>query len=90
MKRALLLSALVAATLAAGAAYAGDRCNAPMAEWQPREALQRKLAAEGWQVSRIKTDGGCHEVRAIDARGQRVEARFDPKTLEMVRFERKH
>lgn len=90
MKRALLLSALVAGTLAAGVAYADDRCNAPMAEWQPREALQQKLAAEGWQVSRIKTDDGCHEVRAIDARGQRVEAKFDPKTLEMVGFERKH
>lgn len=89
MKRLLLLSALVAGTLSAGTASASEGCNVPMADWQPREALQQKLAADGWQVSRIGTDDGCLEVKATDDKGQRVEAKFDPKTLEMVKLERK-
>ena len=63
----------------------GNRCNAPMAEWQPRENLQQKLEAEGWQVKRIKTDDGCYEVYAIDKDGNRIEAYFDPKSLKMLR-----
>ncbi len=57
----------------------------PLGEWQPREALQQKLQAQGWQVNRIKTDEGCYEAYAIDENGRRVEAYFDPKTLTMLR-----
>jgi hypothetical protein len=46
------------------------------------------LAAEGMDVRRIKTDDGCYEVKAIDARGRRIEAYYDPRTLELVKYER--
>jgi hypothetical protein len=39
---------------------------------------------EGWQVRRIKVDGGCYEVYAVDPKGARVEAYFHPVTLEPV------
>jgi hypothetical protein len=55
-----------------------------MAEWKPREALVEKLRAEGWSIRRIKTDDGCYKVRAVDAEGRRVKAKFDPATLERV------
>lgn len=61
------------------------KCNAPMAEWQPRENLQQMLETDGWQVKRIKTEDGCYEVYALDKDGKRIEAYFDPKSLKMLR-----
>jgi hypothetical protein len=42
------------------------------------------LTAKGWKVRQIKVDGGCYEVYALDDKGARVEAYFDPRTLEPV------
>lgn len=76
------------ASLGTGEAFASDdRCNVPLAEWQPRESLQEKLGADGWKVNRIKTDDGCYEVEAVDDQGREVEAYFDPKTFELVKME---
>ena len=88
MKPALLASVVALGTLSAGAVLASDdRCNVPLVEWQPREALQEKLGADGWKVNRIKTDDGCYEVYAVDDQGRRVEAYFDPKSFEMLKME---
>jgi hypothetical protein len=57
----------------------GDR-----ATWQTTEVLEKQLTAKGWSVRRIKEDGGCYEVYAIDDKGERVEAYFHPVTLEAV------
>ncbi len=87
MKYALMTTILFA-TLGGSAAVASEDCNVPMAEWQPREALQKKLEDDGWKVNRIKTDGGCYEVGANDDKGRRVHATYDPKTFEVVKRER--
>ncbi len=87
--KALLIAATVAGGLAAGAAHASDDCRVPMNEWQPREALQTTLEGQNWQVERIKTDDGCYEVRGTDPEGRKAEAKFDPKTFEMVEWELK-
>ena len=84
MKRILFPTVIALSTLAAGSVLASERCTAPMAEWQPREALQQKLESDGWQVRRIKTEKGCYEAYAINKDGKRVEALFDPKTLAML------
>jgi hypothetical protein len=76
--------ALLAAALSTGAAHADRHCDVPMADWQPREALQQKLADKGWQVQRIRTDDGCYKVHALDEQGRRVEVKIDPATLEIV------
>jgi sulfoxide reductase heme-binding subunit YedZ len=39
-------------------------------------------------VRRIKVDGGCYEVYALNDKGQRVEAYFHPVTFENVATER--
>nr|CAD6606598.1 PepSY domain-containing protein [Rhizobium sp. TCK] len=64
--------------------YAAEKCNVPAAEWQPREALQAKLEKEGWKVRSIKTEDGCYEAYAINVKGQKVEAYFDPKSFAAV------
>lgn len=83
MKR-YFLPALLVPLFAGGAAFAANKCDVPTAEWQPREALEAKLKAEGWKVRSVKTESGCYEAYAIDASGKKVEAYFNPKTLEPV------
>ena len=52
--------------------------------WQSQEVLTARLKEQGWQVRRIKVDGGCYEVYALDNTGKRVEAYFHPRTLAPV------
>ena len=52
--------------------------------WQPQEKLSSVLKEKGWQVRRIKEDGGCYEVYAFNEKGERVEAYFHPRTLAPV------
>lgn len=89
MIRTILISTFALGTLTAGTALASEShsCNVPMAQWQPREALQSMLEGKGWKVRRIKTEDGCYEAYAINNNGERVQAVFDPKTFEMVERE---
>lgn len=88
MKRTFLTLAIVTGMMSASTAFASkDKCNVPMSDWQPREALQQKLEADGWKVNRIKVDDGCYEVYAIDKDGQRIEAYLNPKTFKIVKME---
>jgi len=52
--------------------------------WQAQDRLAALLKEKGWQVRRIKIDGGCYEVYALDEKGQRVEAYFHPRTFAPV------
>ena len=52
--------------------------------WQAQEKLAAALKDKGWQVRRIKEDGGCYEVYALNEKGERVEAYFHPRTLAPV------
>jgi len=52
--------------------------------WQTQEKLTAMLKEKGWQVRRIKEDGGCYEVYAMNEKGERVEAYFHPRTLAPV------
>lgn len=58
--------------------------SGPQEGWQPQSKLEKQLTDKGWQVRRIKIDGGCYEVYAVDEKGERVEVYFHPKTLEVV------
>jgi hypothetical protein len=83
MKTLMLALALVTATAAAGPALA-ETCSVPQADWQPQDALEAKLKADGWDVRSVKIEDGCYEAYAIDKDGNRVEAYFDPQTLARV------
>ncbi len=58
--------------------------SGPKSGWQPTETLEKMLKEKGWQIRRIKEDGGCYEVYAINDKGERVEAYFHPVTLAPV------
>jgi hypothetical protein len=58
--------------------------SGPASGWQPQVKLEKQLVEQKWQVRRIKVDGGCYEVYAINEKGERVEAYFHPVTLAPV------
>lgn len=87
MKSRLILAALTFGAIWGGQAQATGlaTCDSgPRESWQPVVKLEQMLKDKGWQVRRIKEDGGCYEVYALDDKGQRVEAYFHPLTLAAV------
>jgi hypothetical protein len=58
--------------------------SGPREGWQPAAKLEAQLKERGWNVRRIKEDGGCYEVYGFDETGKRVEAYFHPVTLASV------
>jgi hypothetical protein len=76
--------------LCATPALADDDCVVPMSDWQPREAVVKLAAEQGWQLRRIRIDDGCYEVTGQDAAGRMIEVKLDPATLEVVEMEFEH
>ena len=77
-----LIATLCVLIGAYGVAGAAERCEIPLSDWQPREALKAELEEHGWRVRSIKSEDGCYEAAAIDDSGRRVIARFDPHSFE--------
>ncbi|WP_413868688.1 PepSY domain-containing protein [Albidovulum sp.] len=86
MRRSLAILTL-AGVLAAGPALADDDCLVPMADWQPREAVARLAAGQGWTVRRIKIDDGCYEIKGSDAAGREIEVTVHPATLQVIEID---
>ena len=64
------------------ASLADGYCEAPLADWQPREALQTKLESQGWRGVSIRIEDGCYLVHATNDQNERLHGMFDPATLE--------
>ena len=87
MKSTIYCGAWLALMSASAASFATGlaTCDSgPQETWQPQAKLEQQLTEKGWKVRRIKIDGGCYEVYALDDKGQRVEAYFHPRTLAPV------
>ena len=82
-----LLTVLMAGFMLSGAAGATGlaTCDSgPKTGWQPVEKLEQQLKEKGYTVRRIKEDGGCYEVYALNEKGERGEFYFHPVTLAPV------
>lgn len=82
--KSITISSLVFCLTAVGSGLAGEKCDVPVVEWRPREALQSKLEALGWRIRSIRATDGCYEAVAIDQNGKQFQAYFNPKTFEPV------
>ena len=88
MRKSLAILFLFTSLGATGLAQAeDDDCAVPMAQWQPREAVQRVAAEQGVTVRRIKIDDGCYQIKGRDASGRKVEIKVNPQTLEVIEIE---
>ena len=81
-----ILTPLVLLALVAGAAAQhAERCDPiPKEEWRPQAELERMLANRGWKINRVKITNGCYEVYGRDAKNNKMETFFHPKTFEVV------
>ena len=70
-------------------ALADDDCDAPVNQWQSRDAVMQMAARQGWQVQRLKIDDGCYELRGRDAQGRAFKAKIDPRTLNVVQMKQR-
>ena len=85
--RLLAIAAAAALLSVSGTAIAqhAEKCEAiPKEEWKPQAELERKLANQGWKISRVKITNGCYEVYGRDEKNNRVETFFHPKTFDVV------
>lgn len=89
VKATALIAAVVLGALAPGMALADDDCKVPMAQWQPREAVEQMARTRGWTVGRIKIDDGCYEIRGQDEGGRAIEAKVDPASLAVIRVKQR-
>jgi len=83
MYRSLAILA-VSSLLAAPAFAAGSCSKAPSSQFQPISTLKAKLAAQGIDVRRVKTESGCYEVYGFDKKGEKVNLGFNAKTFAVV------
>ena len=83
LKRTVCISATLLYLIAPAQATGLYQCDSgDRSTWKSMEALEAKVKAEGWQVRRMKEDGGCYELYGTTPEGDRVEAYFHPVTLE--------
>ena len=87
MKKLSLLCAMgvMCLTGTSGHATGLATCDSgPKSGWQPVEKLEQQLKEKGYVVRRVKEDGGCYEVYALNEKGERGEFYFHPVTLAPV------
>jgi hypothetical protein len=86
MRTIMMASALVAGLVAPAIAEAsGTRCAAAP-DGRPIAASEviKGLEDLGYRVDRIKTEGGCYEVRAVNDSGLPIKAIYTRSTGELV------
>ena len=81
---AMIGSLCLLAVAGAGATGLATCASGAESGWKSQEDLKKQLTAKGWKIRRIKIDGGCYEVYAINDKGERVESYFHPVTFDHV------
>ncbi|MDZ7753883.1 MAG: PepSY domain-containing protein [Gammaproteobacteria bacterium] len=87
MPRILTPAILAVSFFRVDAAFADDDCHSPMSQWQPQDAVVQHAAKLGIQVSRLKIDDGCYEIKGHDSDRNKVELKLDPASLALRELE---
>ncbi|AXS41776.1 PepSY domain-containing protein [Breoghania sp. L-A4] len=82
MRKLLLVLGASAVLAGATGAYASENegsCgNAPRDQWMSTDAAKAKAVSMGYEVRRVKIEGGCYEIYAIGKDGKRTELNMNP------------
>lgn len=86
----IILPAILLVGLASPAFAEDDNCtDVSPASWLSKEQILVKARDLGFDPRRAKVEGSCYEVYALDGKGRRVEAMFDPASGKLVRIKDK-
>jgi hypothetical protein len=81
----LCAAVAVAAIALPLSAQATDSCTTePKAKWMQDKEIAKQLEKQGYQVKRVKTEGNCYEVYALDKSGNRREMVVNPMDGKLV------
>jgi hypothetical protein len=73
------LAAAVALIALPFAAHATGSCTTePKTKWMQGKEVSNRLEKQGYQVKRVKTEGSCYEVYALDKKGNHHEMVVNP------------
>jgi hypothetical protein len=82
---ALLTSAVFLSLSGAAFATGLATCDSgDQSRWKTQDQLKAQLKKEGYEVRRVKIDGGCYEAYVIDASGDMTERYYDPRDLKFI------
>jgi hypothetical protein len=86
MKKIMLATLLlITASIGVVRAEEGQNCTqAPKDRWLSKDSIKEKAKAAGLDLRRVKVEGSCYEVYAIDVKGNKVETLFNPETGAVV------
>ena len=85
MIQRLLIAAIVFSLPSMASATGLYECEATdQSKWLSETELTAMLTEAGWEVRRMKPDGGCWEAYGTTPDGDRVEGYFDPVTGEQL------
>lgn len=82
-----MFATLLLATASIGVARAEEGQNCTQASkdrWLSEDGIKEKAKAAGLDVRRVKVEGSCYEVYAVDMKGKKVETLFNPETGAVV------
>ncbi|MGB7317681.1 MAG: PepSY domain-containing protein [Planktotalea sp.] len=81
-----IIASVIAVTLLSAPAFAsGKKCDSPSQDqWMSKAELTSMYAEKGYDVKNLKSEDGCYEIYALDAKGKRVELLVDPMSGELL------
>lgn len=87
MKSSALLAIALTFGLSSSALAGSYTCESgPKSGWKTEEEARAKVETEGYEIRKVKEEGGCYEVYATKD-GKRFELFLNPDTLEIVKVE---
>ncbi|WP_434714331.1 PepSY domain-containing protein (plasmid) [Rhizobium sp. YTUHZ045] len=85
MKKIMFATLLLATAIGVARAEEGQNCTqAAKDKWLSEDGIKEKAKVAGLDVRRVKVEGTCYEVYAVDAKGKKVETLFNPETGAVV------
>ncbi|MEH6617887.1 MAG: PepSY domain-containing protein [Porticoccus sp.] len=82
----IVLTGLVAIGMSSSVLASSYECDSgPESEWKTKDEAKSVLVAEGYEVRKVKVEGGCYEFYT-KKNGKKYEVFINPDTLEIAKI----